>query len=75
MECDGIESDESGKLDVMGWIKTQLINKRTKEILKNRNFKLKDENNNIIESGKTDSDGYIYVKDIKIGNYKIVLEV
>ena len=75
VECDGVESDESGQLDVMGWIKTQLINKRTKEILKNRNFKLKDENNNIIESGKTDSDGYIYVKDIKIGNYKIVLEV
>ena len=75
VDCDGVESDESGQLDVMGWIKTQLINKRTKEILKNRNFKLKDENNNIIESGKTDSDGYIYVKDIKIGNYKIVLEV
>ena len=75
IECDGEKSAESGQLDVMGWIKTKLINKRTKEILKNRDFKLKDESNNIIESGKTDSDGYVYVKNLKIGNYKIVLEV
>ena len=74
VECDGIESKESEQLDVMGWIKTQLINKRTGEIMKNKDYKLKDENNNIIESGKTDLAGYIYVKDLKIGNYKIVLE-
>ena len=74
VECDGTKSEESGQLDVMGWIKTQLINKKTGEIMKNKDYKLKDENNNIIESGKTDLAGYIYVKDLKIGNYKIVLE-
>lgn len=74
VECNGVESNESGQLDVMGWIKTQLINKRTGEIMKNKDYKLKDENNNIIESGKTDLAGYIYVKDLKFGNYKIVLE-
>ena len=74
VECDGTESKESGQLDVMGWIKTQLINKRTGEIMKNKDYKLKDENNNIIESGKTDLAGYIYVKNLKFGNYKIVLE-
>ncbi len=74
VECDGTESKESGQLDVRGWIKTQLINKRTGEIMKNKDYKLKDENNNIIESGKTDLAGYIYVKNLKFGNYKIVLE-
>ena len=29
VECDGVESDESGQLDVMGWIKTQFKGKKT----------------------------------------------
>ena len=74
VECDGVESEESAQLDVMGWIKTKLINKHTKEILKNQKFKLKDNSGSVIESGETDKDGYLFIKDLKLGNYKIVLE-
>lgn len=74
VECDGVESEESGQLDVMGWIKTKLINKYTKEILKNQKFKLKDNSGTVIESGETDKNGYLFIKDLKLGNYKIVLE-
>ncbi|MBQ7905997.1 MAG: hypothetical protein IJ361_09620 [Spirochaetaceae bacterium] len=38
VECDGVESDESGKLDVMGWIKTQLKDKKTGIILSNTKY-------------------------------------
>ena len=38
VECDGVESEESGQLDVIGWIKKQFKYKKTGKPLANMNF-------------------------------------
>ena len=40
VECNGVTSEESGQRDVMGWIKTQFINKYNNKPLSNMNFEL-----------------------------------
>ena len=73
VECDGVESDESGKLDVMGWIKTQFINKYNKKPLSNMNFVIKASNGDELK-GKTDKDGNVDIKEIKFWSYSINFE-
>lgn len=72
VECDGVESEESGKLDVMGWIKTQIIDRRSKEPVPNRNYTIYKTDGSTI-TGKTDKEGYVYIKDLKIGGYRILI--
>ena len=72
VECDGVESDESGQLDVMGWIKTQIIDRRSKEPVPNRDYTIYKTDGSTIK-GKTDKEGYVYIKDLKIGEYRILV--
>lgn len=72
VECDGVESEESGKLDVMGWIKTQFKDKKTGKPLANRKYNIYLFDGTII-NGTTDNEGYIDLKDLKFGKYIICL--
>ena len=70
VKCEGTESEESGQLDVMGWIKTQFKDEITGEILTNKKYIIYLLDGSII-SGKTNSNGYIELKDLKQGEYFI----
>lgn len=70
VECDGVESDESGQLDVMGWIKTQFRDRRTGKLIANRKYTIY-LSDDTIKKGTTDSDGFVYEKDLKHGEYYI----
>ena len=73
VECDGVESDESGQLDVSGGLKVQLKDKKTNELLKNVKISLK-QNDSIYKTLTTDENGYFELMEIPIGEYEIVLE-
>ena len=73
VECDGVKSEESGQLDVMGWIKKQFKYKKTGKPLANMNFTIYLLDGSEI-NGTTDSDGIVDVKDLKMGEYFIVFE-
>ena len=70
VECSGAESEESEQLDVMGWIKTQFRDRRTGEPIANRKYiiYLSDDT---AKTGATDSEGFVYEKDLKHGEYYI----
>jgi len=70
VECGGAASEESGQLDVMGWIRTQFKDKRTGKPIANKKYTiyLSDE---IEINGTTDSDGLVEQKDLKMGEYYI----
>ena len=70
VECDGVESDESPQLDVMGWIKTQFRDRRTGKLIANRKYTIY-LSDDTIKKGTTDSDGFVYEKDLKHGEYYI----
>jgi len=74
VECDGVESDESGQLDVRGWIKTQLKDKKTGIILSNTKYTiyLLDGTE---KKGISDNDGIVYLDNLKIGKYFISVGV
>ena len=72
VECDGVESEESNQLDVMGWIKTQFKDKKTGKPLANRKYNIYLFDGSII-NGTTDNEGYIDLKDLKFGKYIICL--
>ena len=69
-ESSGVKSEESGQLDVMGWIKTQFRDRRTGEPIANRKYiiYLSDDT---AKTGTTDSEGFVYEKDLKHGEYYI----
>ena len=73
VECDGIVSEESGKLDVMGWIRTQFKNKRTGEIMANRGYVIYLIDGSRI-NGKTDENGFVNLKNLKKGDYFIIFK-
>lgn len=73
VDCDGVESDESGKLDVMGGLKVQLKDKNANTLFKNAKVSLK-MNDSIYKTLKTDENGYFELIEIPIGKYEIVLE-
>ena len=70
VECDSVKSEESGQLDVRGWIKTQFRDRRTGEPIANRKYiiYLSDDT---AKTGTTDSEGFVYEKDLKHGEYYI----
>ena len=72
VECDGIESKESGQLDVMGWIKKQFIFNNSKNTVKNLNYEILFPDDSIIHN-RIRHDGFIDLKDIKFKYYKIRL--
>ena len=72
-ECDGAESEESGQLDVMGWIKTQYIDKKTGKPLANKKYIIYLLNGDEI-NGSTDDSGFVLQNDLKAGMYFIDFE-
>ena len=58
VECDGIESEESGQLDVMGWIRTRILDKKNKRPVKNMPYKIYYDDGTK-ETGTTDGEGYL----------------
>jgi len=73
VECDGVESEESGQLDVRGWIKKQIVYRYTNKPMINLPYKLFTTNGKLVSEGKSDNFGYISVENIKIGRYKLCL--
>ena len=74
VECDGIVSEESGKLDVMGWIKRKLIDKRTGNVLANTKYTIYLLDGTKMK-GITDNDGILWIKNLKLGKYYISIGV
>ena len=72
VECDGVESEESGQLDVMGWIKTQFKDKGTGEPIANAKYTIYLTDGTEI-NGITDDEGYVEQINLKKGKYLIVL--
>ena len=70
VECDGVESEESGQLDVMGWIKKQIIINNLNLVLSDYPYMIKFPDG-AIKEGKTDSNGWIDISNIKYKNYKL----
>ena len=75
VDCDGAESEESGQLDVMGWIKRQLKDKQSGRPLKNLKYKILTTDNKILFTGVTDENGFLEWKNIKNSNFSIIFEV
>ena len=73
VECDGIESKESGQLDVMRWIKFQLKETESDRIFSNVPVRILKEDGTIIKC-KSDENGYVYLKDLLFGKYSIELD-
>ena len=73
VECDGVESEESGQLDVRGWIRTQFINKYNKKPLRNMNYEIRASNGSLTK-GKTDKNGFIELGNLKFYKYSIRFE-
>ena len=74
VECDGAESEESGQLDVMGWIKKQLKDRKTGTILSNTKYTIYLLDGSEIK-GISDNDGILYLDNLKIGKYFISIGV
>ena len=70
VECDGVESEESGQLDVMGWIKTQFKDKKTGKILANTKYTIFLLDGREIK-GVSDNDGIVYLDNLKHGKFFI----
>ena len=75
VECDGTKSEESGQLDVRGWIKRQLKDKQSGRPLKNLKYKILTTDNKILFTGVTDENGFLEWKNIKNSNFSIIFEV
>ena len=73
VECDGTKSEESGQLDVRGWIKTQYIDKKTGKPLANKKYIIYLLNGDEI-NGSTDDSGFVLQNDLKAGKYFIDFE-
>lgn len=72
VECGGATSEESGQLDVMGWIRIQYIDKKTGKLLSNKKYTVYLHDGSTI-NGTTDDEGFIELKDLKFGKYIICL--
>ena len=71
VECDGAESEESGQLDVMGWIRTQFKDKQTGVPIVNKKFRIYSFDREIKIDGSTNESGYADLKNINISKYYI----
>ena len=73
VESSGVKSEELGQLDVMGWIKTQYIDKKTGKPLANKKYIIYLLNGDEI-NGSTDDSGFVLQNDLKAGKYFIDFE-
>ncbi len=73
VECGGTESEESGQLDVMGWIRIQFKDKKTGKPLSNKKYIIYLLNGDEIK-GTTDESGYVVQDELKIGKFFIDFE-
>ena len=71
VECDGAESEESGRLDVKSGIRFLLQNKQNGKLLKKIPYLIL-KNKEVIYKGRTDENGYAEVLELEIGTYYIV---
>ena len=67
-----MKSEESGQLDVMGWIKQQFKDKGTGEPIANAKYTIYLTDGTEI-NGITDDEGYVEQINLKKGKYLIVL--
>ena len=74
VECSGVESEEAGQLDVRGWIKKQLKDRKTGTILSNTKYTIYLLDGSEIK-GISDNDGILYLDNLKIGKYFISIGV
>ena len=72
--CGGEKSTESGQLDVRGWIKVQLKDKKTGYTLSNAKYTIYLLDGSEIK-GTSDNDGIVYLDNIKFGKYFISIGV
>ena len=70
VEADGVESEESEQLDVMGWIRTQFKDKKTGQPISNRKYTIYLSDGST-KTGTTSSDGFVDEKGLKHGEYFI----
>ena len=70
VECDGEKSGESPLLNVRGWIKVQLKDKKTGYTLSNAKYTIYLLDGSEIK-GTSDNDGIVYLDNIKFGKYFI----
>ena len=73
VECDGVESEESGQLDVRGWIRTKFTDKRTRKPLANKKYTVYLLDGSTIK-GSTAENGFVDLKELKYGEYFIDFE-
>lgn len=73
VECDGATSEESGQLDVMGWIKVQYVDEETGMPLENKKYIIYLLNGTCI-SGNTDEKGFLKEENLAIGKYFITFK-
>ena len=70
VECGGEKSGESPLLNVRGWIKVQLKDKKTGYTLSNAKYTIYLLDGSEIK-GTSDNDGIVYLDNIKFGKYFI----
>ena len=70
VEADGVESEESKQLDVMGWIRTQFKDKKTGQPISNRKYTIYLSDGST-KTGTTSSDGFVDEKGLKHCEYFI----
>ena len=73
VECDGVESEESGQLDVLGWIKTQFKDKKTGKPIANRKYTVYLLDGSTIKDS-TDENGFVDLEELKYGEYFIIFK-
>lgn len=73
VECGGATSEESGQLDVMGWIKVQYVDEETGMPLENKKYIIYLLNGTCI-SGNTDEKGFLKEENLAIGKYFITFK-
>ena len=70
VECDGVESEESNQLDVMGWIHRKVIFNKSKKIASNLKYIIQFPDNST-KKGTVDKSGFIHLDETKYKYYKI----
>ena len=70
VDCDGVESEESPQLDVMGWIHRKVIFDKSKKIATNLRYVIEFPDNSTI-NGTVNKNGFIDLDETKYKYYKI----
>jgi hypothetical protein len=71
-EYGGAESEPGPVLEVRGWGEMRIFDKKTGEVLANRECALFRSDGTFITGYKTDGNGFITIKEINIGKYTLI---